>query len=342
MKILLNTLYITNPHYYLSLSGENILVKQEKETIHRFPLHNLQQIICFSFLGVSPKLMEACTSKGIGLSFLSQHGRLQARVVGISQGNVSLRKRQVLMTVDSNESLEISRNMILAKISNSRSYVNRMLRQYPMRLHEDNLLHVSEHLKRSIEEASTAETIDTLRGIEGDAQASFFGVFNEFILNQKEFFHFDGRSRRPPLDPVNALLSFAYSLLTHEVAAALEANGLDAYIGFMHVDRPGRLSLALDMIEELRTPIADRFVLSLINRKQVNEKDFIVQENDAVLLTDDGRKRFLSAWQNAKQEEMTHPFLKEKISWGLVPHVQSLLLSRYLRGDLDGYPPLFW
>ncbi len=342
MKKLLNTLYVTNPSYYLALAGKNILIKEEGETVHRFPLHNLQQIMCFSYLGVSPKLMEACAENGIGLSFLSQHGRLQSRVIGMSQGNVIVRKRQIQMSMDPYESLLVSKNMIIAKISNSRSYLQRMLRQYSVRLDADKLTSVSEHLKRSIQEARKAESIDTLRGIEGDAQAMYFSVFNEFILNQSGFFVFSGRNRRPPLDPVNALLSFAYSLLTHDVAAALESNGLDAYIGFMHVDRPGRISLALDLVEEMRTPIADRFVLSLINRKQLDECAFIMQENEAVILDDDGRKDFLAAWQMAKQEELTHPYLKEKIQWGLVPHVQALLLTRYIRGDIDGYPPFLW
>ncbi|MCR8860629.1 type I-C CRISPR-associated endonuclease Cas1c [Bacillus pseudomycoides] len=342
MKKLLNTLFITQPDVYLSLDGDNIVLLKEKEKIGRLPLHNLESIVSFGYTGTSPALMGYCAEKNISLVFLTLNGRFLARVIGKSKGNVILRKKQYRISEDEVMSAKIARNFIIGKIYNNKWVIERMTRDYPLRIDVDQFKGISQHLSSIILEVRECEDLERLRGLEGQAAISYNKLFNQMILQQKEDFYFNRRSRRPPLDNVNAMLSFAYTLLANDVSSALEGVGLDAYVGFLHRDRPGRVSLALDVMEELRGVYADKFILSLINKKVVNKGDFLKKENGAVIMTDEARKKFLAAWQNKKQEKITHPYLGEKISWGLVPHAQALLLARYLRNDLDEYPPFLW
>ncbi len=342
MRELLNTLYITSSDRYLSLDGENIVVLCGNEEVGRLPLHNIEGIVTIGFTGASPALMGACAKRNISLSFLTQYGDFQARVTGKVRGNVTLRKAQYRMSDNLSDSLNIARNIIIGKLYNSRWVVERATRDHPMRLDVEKLKYKSQLLQNCILSAYDCMSLDELRGIEGEAAALYFSVFDDLILQQKEEFSFETRIKRPPLDKVNALLSFSYTLLASMAASALEAVGLDPYVGFMHRDRPGRASMALDLMEELRAVFADRFVLSLINKKVVNGRDFSQKENGAVIMEDDTRKTVLTAWQSRKQEKITHPFLNEKIEWGLVPYVQAMLLARYIRGDLDQYPPFMW
>ena len=342
MKRLLNTLYVTSGNRYLSLDGENVVVLEEQKEIGRIPLHNLQAIITFGYTGASPALMGACAQRNIDLSFMSGNGRFLARVTGEVKGNVTLRKQQYRISDDREASVLIARNFILGKVYNSRWILERAIRDYAMRLDTEMIKRKSLFLAQSLEKIRKCESAEELLGLEGEAASVYFSAFDEMILQQKEDFYFHGRNKRPPLDNVNAMLSFGYSLLAGMCGAALEAVGLDPYVGFFHTDRPGRMSLALDIMEEFRSVMVDRFVLTLINKKIVKEKYFIKKENGAVIMTDEGRKIFLSSWQSRKQETIKHPFLDEKIEWGMVPYMQSMLLARYLRGDLDEYPPFFW
>lgn len=342
MRVLLNTLYVINPNYFIGARGESVTLSLEGKVEYMLPLRNLQSIVIFSHSGISARLIQKCTENNISISILSPVGQFYGRFRPVSQGNVLLRKKQVAVSLDEEESLKIARNMITAKITNTRNFLIRFRKQYSLRIVEDEFNQVIDQLKESQKKAFNAISKEELRGIEGDAQAKYYGLFDQLILTNKSVFKFQGRNRRPPLDPVNALLSFAYTLLALDCAGALEANGLDAYIGFNHVDRPGRCSLALDLEEELRVMVADRFVLRLINRGQFKESDFEFQDSGAVLLHKKARKKFLQEWQEKKYEKLTHPFLQTKIEWGLVPHIQALLLARYLRDDLDAYPPFFW
>ncbi|PLR84878.1 type I-C CRISPR-associated endonuclease Cas1c [Bacillus sp. V33-4] len=342
MKKLLNTLFITQPDVYLSLDGDNIVLLKEQEKLGRLPLHNLESIVTFGYTGASPALMGYCADRSISLVFLTMNGRFLARVIGKSKGNVILRKKQYSVSEDEGLSAKIARNFIVGKIYNNKWIIERMTRDYPMRIDVAQFKEVSKYLSSIILEVRVCEDLERLRGFEGQAAINYNKLFNQMILQQNEDFYFHSRSRRPPLDNVNAMLSFAYTLLANDTASALEGVGLDAYVGFLHRDRPGRVSLALDVMEELRGVYADRFVLSLINKKVLNKEDFLKKENGAVIMIDDARKKFLAAWQNKKQEKITHPYLGEKIPWGLVPHAQALLLARYLRNDLDEYPPFLW
>lgn len=342
MKQLLNTLYITKPDVYLATQGENIVIRQSDNIIARYPFHNLQDIVLFSYLGMSPKLLERCINYGIGVAYLSTNGRLIARLQGKSSGNILLRRTQYRIADNEKESLAIARNIILAKIYNEKWTLERYIRQYEQRIDIKALKVASKDLSEMLNKVKNAGSMETLRGVEGSAQVVYFSCFDNIILNQKKDFQFKVRSRRPPLNRVNALLSFLYAVLSNDIASSLEAVGLDAYAGFMHVDRPGRVSLALDLVEEFRATIVDRFVLSIINKKIIEAKDFDVETNDAVMLNDTGRRKVISKWQERKKEEITHPYLNEKVSWGLVPFIQANLLARYLRNDLDAYPPFFW
>jgi CRISPR-associated protein Cas1 len=342
MRKLLNTLYVSTPDAFLALDGQNVVVKHEQEVRLRVPLHNLEGIVAFGYLGASPALMGACADNKISLSFLSDTGRFLAGVTGVEQGNVILRRTQYRRADDEIACCGIVRNLLIGKLYNSRWVLERALRDHPLRIDEMRVRNASASIASSINRLQTVASLDSLRGIEGDAAMQYFSVFNELILQNKEDFCFESRNRRPPLDKVNALLSFAYALLASETAAALSAVGLDPFVGFLHRDRPGRRSLALDLMEELRPVYSDRFVLSLVNNRQVKAQGFLQKENGATLMDDDTRKLFLTAWQNRKQEVIAHPFLKEKIEWGLLPHVQALLLARFLRGDLDEYPPFLW
>lgn len=342
MRQLLNTLFITKPEVYVGLNGENITIREDNVIIARYPLHNLESVVCLSNLGMSPSLMKKCVEQNISICFLTPTGRFRARVIGETKGNVPLRKKQYKMADQEEESLTIARNFILGKVYNEKWQLERFIRQYPLRIPVEEMKNVSSKLSNFMKSIDSSENLDQLRGYEGSAQVAYFSGFDHMILNQKESFYFHNRSKRPPEDRVNSLLSFAYTLLANDITAALETVGLDPYVRFMHQDRPGRASLANDMIEELRTPIADRFVLSLINRKQLQSDDFEISENKSVLIKENARKTFISEWQKNKQEELTHPYLNEKISWGLVPYAQALLLARYLRGDIEQYPPFFW
>jgi CRISPR-associated protein Cas1 len=342
MRQLLNTLYITLSDVYLSVSGENIVIRQDDNILARYPFHNLEDIVLFSYLGMSPKLIQKCMDYGIGVCYLTPTGRFIARLRGQSKGNILLRRKQYRFADDKNQSLSISKNMICAKIYNEKWTIERYIRQYEHRIDVTHLEQSSEYLTKLLGTIHLVNDVDELRGIEGIAQVTYFSCFNDMILNQKEDFKFETRSRRPPLDPINAILSYMYSILSNEVASALESVGLDAYAGFMHTDRPGRISLALDLVEELRAPIVDRFVFSLINMNQIKKDDFIYEDNGAILIEDDSRKKIIGLWQERKQKTLTHPFLNEKIEWGLVPFTQAMLLARYLRDDLDGYPAFMW
>jgi len=342
MKQLLNTLYVTSPNKYLSLDGENVVVLEGDTEIGRIPLHNIQGIVTFGFMGTSPALMGACAKRDISLCFLSSNGRFLARVVGPEIGNVVLRRTQYRIADDESMCTDIAKNIIIGKIYNSRWVIERAIRDHSLRLDVDKLKRKSAFLHNALSRAKQCTDTQQLRGVEGEASSVYFSVFDDLILQQKEDFYFRNRNKRPPLDNLNALLSFAYTLLANECASALQAVGLDPYVGFLHKDRPGRVSLALDLMEELRSVFADRFVISLVNKKIVSSKGFTVKENGAVIMDDETRKTVLSSWQSKKKEIITHPFLQEKIEWGIVPHVQALLLARFVRGDIDQYPPFLW
>ena len=342
MKKLLNTLYVTSEDSYLALDGENIVVLDKEKEMGRIPLHNLEGIVSFGYRGTSPALMGACADRNISLCYVNPNGKFLARVTGSVKGNVVLRKKQYEVSMNETDSLEISKNCIIGKIYNARWVLERATRDHSLQIDTEKVKSASKMLKDDAIRVQKSQSKEQLRGYEGEAASVYFSVFDERILQQKKDFVFSDRNRRPPTDNVNAMLSFVYTLLTNNIASALETVGLDPYVGMMHTDRPGRASLALDMIEELRPVLADRFVLSLINKKVVNVKDFIKKENGAVLMKDDARKKFLSEWQNRKKETLTHPYLKEKMEWGMVPYVQAMLLARHLRGDLDAYPPFLW
>ena len=342
MRKLLNTLFVTSEDAYLALETENVAVYIGEEKKAQYPLLVLESIISFSYKGASPALMGACARQGIQLTFLTPRGRFLARVCGQGQGNVLLRKEQYRLSDKLEKSCHIARNFIFGKVYNQRWVLERTLRDHRMRVDAAKLESASQALAGLLPAIETQTDLDALRGLEGEASVRYFHVFDEMVLNQKADFLFDGRNRRPPTDNMNALLSFAYVLLSNDCASALESVGLDSYVGFMHRDRPGRTSLALDLMEELRAPMADRLCITLVNNRVLQDKHFERQESGAVFLGEDGRKLFLSAWQTKKKEEITHPYLKEKMAWGLVPYVQSLLLARCLRGDLDGYPPFLW
>lgn len=341
MRHLLNTLYITNPNAYVSRDGENVVIKVDNVEVMRRPIHILEGIVCFNYVGISPKLMSLCVDNNIQVVFLNEYGKFMARITGGVKGNVLLRRTQYRYADDISKSFEASRNFIIGKIVNCRTVINRAIRDHGVSVDIDQLRGALEKLSTAVENVKAASNTDELRGIEGDAARTYFSIFNNLILQQKDEFYFTERSRRPPMDNINAMLSYAYTLLTYEMESALETVGLDPYVGFMHTDRPGRVSLALDMIEELRPYIAERFVISLINRKQVSGKGFIVKESGGIIMDKDTKSTFLTAWQKRKQEEITHPFINEKIEIGLLPYVQAMLMARFLRNDINNYPPFF-
>lgn len=342
MKKLLNTLYITSENSYLSLDGENIVIYEDTQELGRVPLHNLEGIVSFGYRGTSPALMGACADRNISLCYLTPQGKFLARVTGKIRGNVVLREQQYASSNNEQMSLEIAKNCILGKVYNARWVLERASRDHSMQIDVEHVKKASEMLKNSLVLIKNSTSKDKLRGYEGKAASVYFEVFDELILQQKKDFAFQGRNKRPPLDKMNAMLSFVYTLLTNMVTSALECVGLDPCIGYLHTERPGRYSLALDMMEELRAVLADRFVLSLVNKRMITSKNFTQKENGAVLLDEDGRKIILTEWQNRKKETITHPFLQEKVEWGMVPYVQAMLLARFLRGDLDGYPAFLW
>jgi len=342
MRKLLNTLYITSDDVLLSLDGECLIVNYPDKTTKMIPLHTIEGVVSFSHKGATPALIGKCVNEGIFMSFYSPYGKFLYNVGNEVNGNVYLRREQYRIADDKDKALEYARNFIIGKLYNSKYVLHRYIRDHSLQVDVGRIQSVIAVLSESMESAGATGNIDVLRGIEGKAAVSYFSVFSCLILQNKEAFNFKERVRRPPTDPVNALLSFTYSLLSNDCAAALRSVGLDPYVGFMHVDRPGRKSLGLDLVEELRSVFADRFVLMLINNRVLSADDFEKRESGEVLLTDDARQRFLIEWQKKKREEIVHPYLKEKIRWGLVPYVQALLLARVIRGDLDAYPPFFW
>jgi len=342
VKKLLNVLYVTVPEAYLMLEGETIVIKKTETTAMRLPLHNLENIVCFGYLGASPALMGACADRNIGLCFLTPNGRFLARVTGKVKGNVLLRKKQYDMSEKDEESVKVAASFLLGKVSNCRKVLERAMRDHALLIDVESMSKASSSLKDTLRSIQECRSVSDLMGFEGSAAKIYFSVFDQLILQQKEEFHFEERSRRPPLDNFNALLSFLYTLLASEAASALETVGLDPYVGFLHQDRPGRPSLALDLMEELRPVFADRLALSLVNRKQISGSGFIQKESGGILMDDETKKKVLATWQERKQETITHPFLKEQVPFGLVPYIQALLLARFLRGDLDTYPPFFW
>ncbi len=341
-KRLLNTLYVTTQGAYLAREGETVAVRVEQETRLRVPLHTLMGIVCFGRVSASPALMHLCGERQVALSFLSEHGRFLGRVEGPLTGNVLLRREQYRRADDEEASAEIARAVVAAKVANCRTVLLRAMRDHEATVDAPELDGAAWRLARVLRRVTEPLPLREVRGCEGEAAHAYFGVLDHLIVAQKEEFFFTQRSRRPPLDPLNALLSFIYTLLAHDVSASLSAVGLDPAVGFLHRDRSGRPSLALDLMEEMRPFLGDRLVLSLVNRQQVRGRGFRRTETGAVQMDDETRKTVLVAYQKRKSEELQHPFLGEKIALGLLPHVQAMLLARHLRGDLDGYPPFIW
>ena len=342
MKQLLNTLYVTTQGAYLAKEGETVAVRVEQETKLRVPIHTLSAIVCFGQVSCSPFLMGMCAETGVALAFLTENGQFLARVQGPVSGNVLLRREQYRWADLAERTADVARSVVIAKVANCRTVLQRALRDRTDETGTEELERAVKRLGRLMEDVAKAGDVDAIRGHEGDAARVYFGVFDRLITASKEDFYFRGRNRRPPLDNVNALLSFSYTLLTHDITAALEGVGLDPAVGYLHRDRPGRPSLGLDLLEELRPVIADRLVLSLINRRQVRATGFRRTESGGVVMDDATRKELLVAYQSRKQEEIQHPFLGEKVAFGLVPHLQAMLLARSIRGDLDGYPSFLW
>ena len=341
MKQMLNTLYVTTQGAYLRKEGETIVVEAEKQVRARLPIHNIGGLVCFGNVLCSPFLLGHCGENGVAVSFLSEYGRFLARVDGPQSGNVLLRREQYRRADDGEKSADLARMFVLGKLNNVRTVLQRHLRDHPETEGHPEIASLVQRLPQQMARLQNALGLEEVRGMEGDAAHSYFGVFN-CLLSEKTGFEFHERSRRPPLDPVNALLSFLYTILAHDCRSACEGVGLDPQVGFLHRDRPGRPGLALDLMEEFRPFLVDRLVLTLINRQQITLSDFEVGETGAYLLKDEPRKLVLKSWQERKQDEITHPFLGEKMPVGLVPHIQAQLLARHLRGDLDAYPPFLW
>lgn len=345
MRRHLNTLYVTTQGAWLNKDGENVVVSVDNVERGRVPLHTIGGIVGFGRVLISPPLLGACMTTGISVQYLTEEGRFLARVEGPVSGNVLLRRTQYRWADDAPKTSSIIKSIVAGKVLNQRSVLQRALRDHGSDTRDserssltaatDRLAAIVRRLEKTLDESE-------LRGAEGEAGQVYFSVFDALVRGEKPAFSFNGRSRRPPLDPVNAVLSFVYALLTTDVRAALETVGLDPAVGYLHKDRPGRPSLALDLVEEFRAFFADRLVLSLINRKQIAARDFKTLDNGATLLTDDGRKTVLVAYQERKRDEVQHPFLDEKVTLGLLWFIQAQLLARHLRGDLDAYPPFIW
>ena len=341
MRKLLNTLYITKEDGYLSLDGENLVLSIDGKESIRLPFSNLESVVCMNYMGCSPALMGKCASEQVGLCFVSPYGRFLARVTGPTKGNVFLRKEQIRIFEDTNTRLALVRIIIANKLKNTRNLILRSRRDNPQIDNDAFISHTLDSLQRNIEKISNESDFDVLRGIEGQSAKAYFNVFNRLITKQKEDFFMIDRSKRPPLDRVNAILSFLYTVCTNDIASALECVGLDPYIGVFHTLRPGRVSLACDMMEEFRAMI-ERLTITLINLQTIQANDFDVQISGAVLLNDNGRKKVITAWQNKKKDIKLHPFLKEKVAIGLFPYVQATLMSKYVRGENNEYHPIVW
>jgi CRISPR-associated protein Cas1 len=342
MKKHLNTLFVTTQGAYLSKEGETVVVKVDGEIRLRVPVHTIGGIVCFGNVSCSPYLMGFCAENDVAISFLSEHGRFLAKVQGPVSGNVLLRREQYRRADDLKFSAEVAKVILTGKITNCRTVLQRAIRDHGSKIKEDEVRNAVMRLNRQLEIIDQNQSLEVLRGIEGDSAHIYFNVFDHLIVAQKEDFRFEERNRRPPLDNVNCLLSFIYTLLMHDVRSALETVGLDPAVGFLHRDRPGRPGFALDLMEEFRPYIADRLTLSLINLQQVQDKGFKKMDSGAVVMDDETRKIVLVAYQGRKQEEITHPFLDEKVMIGMLFHIQAMLMARYLRGDMDGYPPFIW
>lgn len=337
-----NTLYVTTQKSYLACEGTNVVVRVEKKTRLRLPIHTIGSIVCFGNVSCSPFLMGLCSKAGVSIAFLTEYGRFLARVVGAQSGNVLLRRHQHRLTADPEQAASIARNIVTAKIANARVSLMRSVRDHGAKLNAEAVSSAARKLARSIEELQRPLSLERVRGVEGDAAKVYFSVFDALIVAQKDTFFFRGRSRRPPTDAMNALLSFIYTLLASDLTSACESVGLDPQMGFLHADRPGRASLALDLMEVFRPAFADRLALTLVNRQQLNDKGFRTRETGGVEMNDETRKTLLVAYQKRKQETIVHPFLEEEMPIGLLFHIQARLLARFLRGDLDAYPPFFW
>ncbi len=339
MKRLLNVLYVTTQNAWLIRDGQNVVIRVEHENKMRFPIHTLNGIVCFGLVSCTPQLMQLCAENDVLISFLSEHGKFYARVHGRAHGNVLLRREQYRRADRDTDAADIARRIITAKIMNCRTVLMRARRDHKEQCDIPSMNRAIQQLDGIINQLDRVAPLDVLRGKEGEASRIYFSVFDNLILMQKDQFKFTQRSRRPPLDKINALLSFVYTMLANEVVSALESIGLDPAVGFLHRDRPGRPGLALDIMEEFRPAVADRLVLSLVNRNQIQGKQFKTTETGAVVMTDEARKDLIVAWQKRKQEEVVHPYLNEKLPLGMMPYVQALLMSRFLRGDVDAYPP---
>ncbi len=340
MKKHLNTLYITSDDAYLSKERETFVVEVNHKKAFQAPIHSIENIVCFGFKALTPALMAFCAENNVGVSYLSETGKFLARVYGAQQGNVLLRKAQYAVADSEPESLKIARPIIAAKVSNYRNLLLRHQRNHPENC-PDSLVSTATTLGNRLAAIQATQSLDGLRGCEGDCASMYFSVLSSLITAQQEDFIFTVRSKRPPLDPANALLSFLYAILANDVRSALETTGLDPQVGFLHQLRSGRPSLALDIMEEFRAYLGDRIMLNLINLKQVTKKDFEIRESGEVRMSDEARKTVITAYQKRKQEEITHPFLGEKMTVGLLPHVQAQLMARYIRGDIPEYPPFY-
>lgn len=335
MRKLLNTLFVTKENMMLSRDGSNIVIKLDGEKVFQTPIQYLENVVCFTYVGLTSSLMELSMENNVSITFLSPWGKYRGKVEGPTKGNVLLRKEQYRISENKEEALAFAKLFILGKIYNSHIALGRAARDYNIieKNYQDNLI----SLKDSKKEILQCESSESLFGIEGDASRSYFQCFAKLIRNDQ--FNFDHRNRRPPIDEMNAMLSLGYGLLRVKVESALQTVGLDPYVGFFHTDRPGRASLSLDLMEELRCYMVDRFVISIINRKQVDPNDFIKKENGAVLFCEEGFKKFIELWNNRNQEVIKHPFLEESLEIGLIPYAQAMLLSRTIRGDIELYPP---
>lgn len=342
MRKLLNTLYVTSPDAFLGRDGENLVVRINEKEVFRTPIHYLEGIVTFGYMGASPALFALCAEKGVSLNFLTEHGKYLAGIHGPVKGNVLLRRKQYRIADSPDECVKIASRFVTAKLINCRVILRRFVSDHGDKCNIQPIALAGRELARSIVKTNNAKSLEEIRGIEGDGAKLYFSVFDSLILCERDAFFLKKRSRRPPLDNMNALLSFLYTLLVNETKAALETVGLDPYVGFLHRDRPGRPGLALDLMEEFRPYIADRLAITLVNRRQLDAGDFVQKETAGVIMKDSARKIVLEAWQNRKKEEITHPFLEEKIPVGLLPYAQALLLARYLRGDMDDYPPFVW
>jgi CRISP-associated protein Cas1 len=342
MHQLLNTLYVTTEGAYLHLDHETLKVDVEGATKLQVPMHHLGGVVCFGDVMISPAAMHRCAEDGRFLVLLDRNGRFKARLEGPVSGNVLLRQAQHHALGDSVKTLAIAKNIVAGKIQNTRQIVLRGSREAESPDDAEALKQTAGALANALTRLSACDDLDQVRGIEGESARAYFASFDRMVREDRESFKLDGRNRRPPLDPMNAVLSFLYALVMNDCVAGAEGVGLDPQMGFLHALRPGRAALALDLMEELRSVLADRLALTLVNRKQVTKKDFVERPGGAVHLNDDGRKEVVVAYQKRKQEEIRHPVLGQKIPLGLVPHVQARLLARVLRGDMEEYVPFLY